>query len=205
MRTPTFSIILPTYNREELLKRAVKSVLKQDFKNWELIIVNDGSKDNTKKDYRLWADCRIKHYNIKHKGISNAKNFGLKKAQGKFITFIDSDDYYHETHLKKHLDVIKKNNSVDLFYGGAKILGDNLLPDADLPGKKIIAEKCTLGGTFFIKKNVIQKVGGFPEVNFAEDHELYKIIKRAGFKVKKLNIKTYFYDRTHNGEITKLH
>jgi glycosyltransferase involved in cell wall biosynthesis len=198
-----FSIIIATYNRRKLLSRAVSSVLNQTYKNWELIIVDDGSTDRTKDDFHLWKNKKVSHYTLKHQGIVKTHNFAIGKAKGKFVTFLDSDDYYHPEHLEKHAKEINCNPSVSLFYGGVRVLGSKMIPDATRKGGKINAEKCTLGGTFFVKNEVLKKVGGFAEVSYAADHELYMRLREKKYKVKKLYLKTYYYDRTHGDEITK--
>ncbi len=90
---PLISVILPTYNRGYIVERAIKSVLNQTYKNLELIIVDDGSTDNTEEIVKSIEDKRIiflKHK--KNKGASSARNTGIKNSKGEYISFIDSDD-----------------------------------------------------------------------------------------------------------------
>jgi glycosyltransferase involved in cell wall biosynthesis len=89
------SIILPVYNAEMYLKRCINSVLRQDFNNFELIIVNDGSNDKSQDicEYYSRIDNRIKLYNQINSGVAVARNTGLEKANGDYILFIDSDDW----------------------------------------------------------------------------------------------------------------
>ena len=90
------SIIIPTYNREKLLIRSIKSILKQTYKNFEIIIVDDFSKDNTKNIINIFNDKRIRYIRLrKNKGASVARNIGIKKATGKYISFQDSVDIFH--------------------------------------------------------------------------------------------------------------
>lgn len=101
-----FSIILPTYNRASLLAIAVESVVKQSYTNWELIIVNDGSTDETKAYLDGLSDKRIRVYHEKNKGQGLATNFGLELAKGEYICFLDDDDFYDLDHLSlfaKHI------------------------------------------------------------------------------------------------------
>lgn len=101
-----FSIILPTYNRASLLAVAVESVLAQHYEKWELIIINDGSTDNTKDYLASLRDHRIKVFDCENKGQARATNFGLNLATGDYICFLDDDDYYDEIHLstfEKHI------------------------------------------------------------------------------------------------------
>lgn len=99
---PFFSIVLPVFNSEKTIKRAIESVLKQKYKNYELLIINDGSTDNSEfiiKKYEI-IDKRVKLISIKNSGVSKARNIGLKSAKGRFILFLDSDDFYDENLLQ---------------------------------------------------------------------------------------------------------
>ena len=95
MKNPTVSVIIPTYNRAHLVGRAIKSVLNQTYRDFEIIVVDDGSTDNTKdiiKEFQK-KDKRIKYIPYeKNKGGSAARNTGIKAAKGEYIAFLDSDD-----------------------------------------------------------------------------------------------------------------
>lgn len=92
-----FSIIVPTYNREKYIAKCIDSVLNQTYNNFELIIVDDGSTDNTAKIVRSYKDPRIMYVKNQNHGISYSRNFGIDKASGEYIIFLDSDDYLHES------------------------------------------------------------------------------------------------------------
>lgn len=95
-----FSIILPTYNRADMVVSAIESILIQSYKNWELIIIDDGSKDNTKAAINRFSNNdNIKYIYQDNLGRSTARNNGIEQANGDWICFIDSDDYFHENHL----------------------------------------------------------------------------------------------------------
>ena len=91
---PVFSIIMPVYNVEQYISEAIESVLNQSFKDFELLIINDGSTDNSPKiaEYFKEKDSRILIFHQKNQGLSAARNFGIKNAKGTFIYFMDSDD-----------------------------------------------------------------------------------------------------------------
>ena len=93
-----FSIIIPTYNRAHIILRAIESVKIQTFSNWELIIVDDGSTDHTEDTIRKIDDPRINYFKKNHAERSAARNFGIAKAKGKYICFLDSDDYFLKDH-----------------------------------------------------------------------------------------------------------
>lgn len=105
---PLVSIIIPTYNRGHLIDETLDSVLAQTYPNWECIIVDDGSTDNTDTlvaDY-IDKDNRFQFFKLNHKGVSFARNYGLKKISGDYIQFLDSDDLIHEDKIKIALDDI---------------------------------------------------------------------------------------------------
>lgn len=103
MRKTEISVIMPVYNVEKYLSKAIESILNQRFKNFELIIINDGSTDNSIKIIEKYAqkDSRITIINKKNEGVSSARNLGIEKAAGKYLFFCDSDDYVEEHMLEK--------------------------------------------------------------------------------------------------------
>lgn len=102
MEQPFFSIIIPTYNRASMLVRAIESVLAQRFSDWELIIIDDGSIDETKEEVIKFTDHRIKYHYQENQERSVARNYGIKLSIGQYVCFLDSDDDY----LNNHLDVL---------------------------------------------------------------------------------------------------
>lgn len=100
---PLISIIIPAFNSENFIKDTLESVLLQSISNWELIIVDDGSTDNTLNLIENYAnkDSRIRVLSQKNRGVSNARNWGLTRAKGEFIAFLDSDDFYHKDFLQE--------------------------------------------------------------------------------------------------------
>ena len=111
-----FSVIIPTYNRRELLKRAVDSVLNQTFEDFEVIIVDDGSTDNTGDYINGLGDKRIRYFFQFNQGQNVATNNGIKNARGEVIAFLDSDDYWLKDKLKKTYEKYLRNNDVDVVY-----------------------------------------------------------------------------------------
>ena len=116
MKKILFSIVLPVYNAEKYVANAINSVINQDYKNWELIIVDDGSNDNSYKVIKKFLnDNRINYIYEKNSGVSAARNNALKHANGDYVLFIDSDDYFSMNILddmskllsKKNVDVVK--------------------------------------------------------------------------------------------------
>lgn len=105
------SIIMPSYNTELYIKKAILSVINQTYKNWELIIVDDCSSDNTDLIVKEIKDNRIKYFkNCKNSGAAISRNKALKQANGKWIAFLDSDDRWKPQKLEKQLEFMIKNN-----------------------------------------------------------------------------------------------
>jgi glycosyltransferase involved in cell wall biosynthesis len=105
-----FSIIIPTYNRGERIKRTLLSALNQNFEKYEIIVVDDGSTDNTEEIIKSFHDSRIFYYKKENGERAAARNFGADKAIGNYITFLDSDDVLYPSYLLNASVVIKKNN-----------------------------------------------------------------------------------------------
>lgn len=112
------SIIMPAYNSEKYIKESIESVKNQTYTNWELVIVNDCSNDNTENIIKEYAekDKRIKLYtNVVNQGVVKSRNLSLKKAKGEFIAFLDSDDIWSRLKLEKQINYMKKIDSVMSF------------------------------------------------------------------------------------------
>jgi len=101
MSRPFFSIILPTYNRASLLPRSIGSLIKQTYQDWELVVVDDGSTDNTQNVVKSFNDPRIKYVYQNNSERSAARNKGIDNASGTWICFLDSDDEYQTNHLRE--------------------------------------------------------------------------------------------------------
>lgn len=106
MDAPIFSIIVPCYNQGQYLASSIGSVCSQGFESWELIVINDGSSDNTAEIITKFSanDNRIKGINQENKGLSGARNSGLEFANGEYLLFLDSDDWLLEDCLSNFLN-----------------------------------------------------------------------------------------------------
>lgn len=183
-----FSIIIPTYNRAWCIERAIKSILAQDFQGWEMIIVDDGSTDNTREIVEKYlSDTRIKYFFKENGGVGSARNLGIKNAKGEMMVFLDSDDEL----VKEALFVIK--NSVDNFpsfsffifgtkdedgksmYFMEKKVNEIHFEDY-IENKKVFGEMCScLKRKVFFDNNKLR----FPEkVNGGEGLLWYNLIKK---------------------------
>lgn len=111
MKNKKVSIIMPAYNCENTIRVAIESVINQSYDNIELIIVNDGSSDNTEKEIKSIKSEKIKYYSIKNQGVSYARNYGVKHALGEYLMFIDADDEYTPHFIRKMFEEIEKSEA----------------------------------------------------------------------------------------------
>ena len=119
------SIIMPVYNKKKYLNKSIKSILNQTYKNFELIIVNDGSTDGSSQICYKFSqeDTRIKIIDIKNTGVSNARNIGLKNAIGEYVQFIDADDYI-ASNMLENLVGLARIHSPDIIINGIKKINE---------------------------------------------------------------------------------
>ena len=124
------SIITASYNYENYITEAIESVLAQTYTNWELIIVDDGSKDNSVSVIEKYCEkfpdkiFLYRHKNNQNMGLSETLQLGLKKAKGDYIAFLESDDYWSESHLEEKVAVVKNNPDVRFIFNSTKLFGD---------------------------------------------------------------------------------
>ena len=111
-----FSIIVPTYNRAELLPLTLESLFNQQFKKYEIIVVDDGSTDNTEEVMQKWIKRGVIYHKKNNEERGAARNAGVKIAKGKYINFFDSDDLAYENHLQTAYDFINENNNPEIFH-----------------------------------------------------------------------------------------
>jgi glycosyltransferase involved in cell wall biosynthesis len=111
---PLFSVVIPTFNRSDFLRRCVESIVIQKCTDFEIIIVDDGSTDNTAGYVANISDTRVRYHYIKHGERSVARNYGIEMALGKYICFIDDDDYVLESYLSDFYDFLKEMKFPDM-------------------------------------------------------------------------------------------
>ncbi len=159
------SIITPTYNRAHLLPRMVKSVLNQTYSNWELIIVDDGSTDNTKQIVEEFKDPRINYYYTINSGAADSRNTGVELAKNNYIVFLDSDDECNINWLALMINEIEKNNADVVSCGFEKYDFNGKCIETKLPQNlgamfnNITAN--FLSGSILMKKEYFQKSRGY--------------------------------------------
>lgn len=116
MKNPMFSVIIPTYEREKIIGRAIESVLNQTFTDFELIIVDDGSTDGTRSRIRSYSDERIRYIYKENGGQNSAINEGIKNSRGYYIAFCDSDDEWLPQKLEKVYEKYMSDETIDVVY-----------------------------------------------------------------------------------------
>ncbi|BAT71130.1 glycosyl transferase, group 2 [Thermosulfidibacter takaii ABI70S6] len=180
---PLVSVVIPTYNRAQFVKRAIQSALSQDLKNIEVIVVDDGSQDNTEEVIKNIKDDRLIY--IKHeanRGVSEARNTGIKAAQGKYIAFLDSDDFWAKNKISKQLEAFEKNPEAGLCYTSVNFIDPNgkikRVQRAIYSGYiyPLLLEKNIIGPTssVMVKKETLLLSQLFnTKLNYREDYEMW--------------------------------
>ncbi|MAT44681.1 MAG: hypothetical protein CL609_20290 [Anaerolineaceae bacterium] len=123
--TPLISIMMPAYNAENYIQESIDSILAQTYQNWELIIVNDGSTDQTEKIISEYIDPRIKKFTQKNQGEAVARNHALSKMNGKWVAFLDSDDLFEPEFLHLTLSFLEQNETFDAVYTDGRYIDSN--------------------------------------------------------------------------------
>lgn len=174
----SISVIIPTYNRANTILRAVDSVLNQSFKNVELIVIDDGSTDNT---LDLLAEYKLKVLSQNNLGVSSARNLGVKHASYDWIAFLDSDDQWHRDKLAEQVKFLLENK-VHLVHTNEQWIRNNVKVN---PPKKYnkgggdqfipCLKLCAIGpSTVLMEKRIFLELGGFREdFQCCEDYDLW--------------------------------
>lgn len=202
---PLVTILLCTYNRAKYLQRCIESVLAQTNQDWELLVVDDGSKDDTFQivDAFLQQHPNIRYMKHRNKKLALSRNVGIMASFGQYITFIDSDDLYKPNHIQSRVDYMLQHPEVDLIEGGIELEEEIFLADYYRPGQLINIRDCVVGPTFFGKRAVYFKLKGYNIIYYAEDAEFWERAAKE-FKVAKFSgPETYVYSRADDS-ITKI-
>ena len=203
------SIIIPTYNRAHLLPRAIDSVLRQTYTQWELIISDDGSTDNTEEVLQPYLKMeKIRYLKNKNRGATSARNSGAKIAKGNYLTFLDSDDEAFEEWLASFAEKILEDCDIiccgyNYYDNTGEYLKSNYPENMGVLYKNNVG-RFTNGGVFILKKALFEKVGGYDEnVQSGQHSELAIRLFRAfeGINIKICNIqKPLIKVHIHKGE-----
>ena len=213
-KSELISVIMPVYNSMEFLRSAVNSILNQTYTNFEFIIVDDGSTDDSASIISQFKDSRIKFYKREHKGITEQLNYGLRKAQGVYFARMDADDISYHSRFEEQLKVLSEKK-ID-------IVGSNI-EYIDLKGKTIGFMKypeehekiefqmpifqSVSHPTILSRINCIKILNGYNDFPFCEDFDFFLRILKAGYRfynVQKILLKYRFHYNYLKGEKHKI-
>ena len=207
---PQISIIITAYNAEKTIEKCLNSILDTKYNDYEIILVNDGSTDNTDGIVQLFASDKIKYFSKPNTGVADSRNFGIEKANGDYIAFVDSDDYissnYFEnidSYIQEGIDIIKRKG----------IILSNTLPQTKIEGAtfEITTGEDAFNKLCFTDKyldtlwSYIIKKSLFTELNFKfekgryhEDFGLLPLLILKANKVVSLPDYVYYYVQSEN-------
>ena len=195
------TVILPVYNGMPYLTAAVNSILSQSFSNFNLLIINNGSTDDTEKYIYSLNDERIKYFYLKEKNFVKALNLGLSNSDSPFIARMDADDTCHPSRFEKQINFLKTNNDVGLvgtlgqYYGNKKNRIINLhLPvtHQDIVNSMLNSRHAIIHASVIFRKSIFDEMEYYDEKYFScEDFELFLRLSR---KTKLANIPQHLYN-----------
>ncbi|SMO86531.1 Glycosyltransferase involved in cell wall bisynthesis [Flavobacterium resistens] len=188
------SIIIPCYNSESTLETTLKSVLNQEFQEWEAIMVNDGSPDNLEAIALKYVekDTRFTYFKKENGGLGSARNYGIKKAKGEFILPLDSDNQVTENFAIDAMSIFDKDQNIGVVYGNAEFYGEKtgLWKVDEFSLDKMLVHNYIDACAIF-KKSLWQKVGGYDENMPYQGHEDWEF----WVSLAELKVKFYYLDK----------
>lgn len=200
---PLISVIVPCFNHAGYLDESLESVLNQSFENWECIIVNDGSSDNTEEIALKWTntDTRFKYVKKENGGLASARNFGIKNSKGKYIFPLDADDYIDKSYFEKAVKILDQNKNIEVLtsltehFGYKK--GIYKLPDYEF--ETLLIKNCFIACSFF-RRESYEKAGGYDEnLKSFEDWDFWISLLKNGGEAYRIPEILYHY-RKHASE-----
>ena len=209
---PLISVIMNCYNGEKYLKKSITSLIAQDYKNWELIFWNNCSTDNSKEIFQLFNDKRLKYCEgKKFRSLYDSRNLAIKKAKGKFISFLDTDDFWKKEKLKKQVNLFLKDKKLKFVYSNffllyqktkkIKIFRNHLLPEGNI-SQILLNDYCIGILTVMIDKKILKKNLFNNRFNIIGDFDLFfKISKK--YEIKCIQSPLAYY-RTHENNYSNL-
>lgn len=203
---PKFSIIIAAYNIENYIAKCIESVLTQTYNNYEVIVVDDGSKDGTKNKIKEFGDKIkfIEHEN--NKFLGGTRNTGIEVANGKYILFIDGDDYLNNNYVLEKLDNLIGEKDVDVIYMGFEIVGkktDTIIPSSENCTKqfRIAGDRYTNAWSKCWRRDfILENNLRFPENRYYEDVIfIYNAITKSNsYLIANFPVHTYYSGRPNS-------
>jgi glycosyltransferase involved in cell wall biosynthesis len=192
---PFFTIIIATYNRASLITRALMSLAAQRENDWEALVIDDGSTDDTYSCIMPYLEgtYNIRYLKQQHKGMAAAKNSGIHTSTGRYITFLDSDDEYHPLHLETRKAILEENRRICFLHGKVKVIGNPYVPDRFDRNKLVNLNHCVIGGNFFIEHDTVLMLHGFRNIPIGSDADLFDRARNAGIRMMEVFLPTYIY------------
>lgn len=200
----TVSIVIPCYNNQDTIVETLDSIKNQDFTNFEIIIVNDGSKDTSEQiiiEYINTSSLKIDLINQENSGPSSARNNGAAKASGNYLLFIDADDKIAPTYISECLNVFKNKSNAIIVYSEIELFeaetGKWELLDFKLPD--FLINNC-IPICGMMETSKFKELGGFDlNISFTEDWELWiRFVEKYGEGVYKIPKSLFFYRKRHH-------
>jgi glycosyltransferase involved in cell wall biosynthesis len=202
---PAITVVIPTFNRATLLPRALKSLRAQTRHDWECVIVDDGSTDDTQTVLTTAdLDERIRIVRTPNRGPSQARNSGIALANAPLIAFLDSDDEHEPHHLAYRIAQHQADSTLMLAFGGTRVVGDEWVRDFYDPTQLVHASECTLTISFTVRTEFLRSLGGFdPSISFGEDADLRdRALLAAPLGVRRVSEVTSVWHRGHTDSLT---
>ncbi|KAF2325942.1 MAG: glycosyltransferase family A protein [Flavobacterium nitrogenifigens] len=198
MKNPLISIIVPCYNQAQYLDECLESVLNQEYKSWECIIINDGSPDNCHEvaDKWLQKDSRFKYIEKENGGVSQARNIGIDQATGEFILPLDADDRIGNTYTEKGIKAFLENTLLKVVYCNAEKFGEEIgtwnLSDFSL--KKLSSDNIIFCSAIY-RKSDWESIGGYDEnmISGLEDWEFWIALLKNNGSALRINDTGFYY------------
>ncbi|MEB3178368.1 MAG: glycosyltransferase [Nostocaceae cyanobacterium] len=183
MKQASVSVILPAYNAEKTIISTIESIQKQTFHDWEIILINDGSTDNTLELINTIKDERIKIFSYENAGISLARNRGIDQAKGDYIAFIDADDLWTPDKLEAQIKALQKSPEAGLAYSWTSIMNENgevfysgtpISYEGDVYANLLLWNFLICGSNPLIRRKAIEQAGEFePTLCCGEDWDYW--------------------------------
>lgn len=191
------SVIVATYQRANYLRTTLESIFDQTYGDLEVIVIDDGSTDNTQAVVESFAECR--YFYQENRGVSHAKNLGVQYADGEYVSFLDSDDYWHPEKLGRQIDFFADNPETELLFSHAVQFITEEISEEDksklyCPSTPVPAQ---VSSTLLTLKETFNKVGGFnQDLAVSVEVDWYLRAKSLGLKIEILP-DVLLYRRVH--------
>jgi glycosyltransferase involved in cell wall biosynthesis len=205
---PFFSVVVCAFNRDELLRRALDSVRRQTFEDYEVLVVDAGTSDRTRQvaeDHPV----RPRYFRIPDTGIGGSRDFGLRQARGLYTAFLDDDDEYRPEHLQVRFELLRADPTLDLLYNGFRTIGSEYVPDLLNEGRFLHVDDPQIfhAGTAVVHTARAVEVGGFTTSHHKHYPDNFLEVAQAhGLKTLNVPDRTYVYhrfDTSYTGKVGK--